>query len=182
MKIDVQYHPEFQTELELKSFYTPSPNSFYSVALIGAISDIKGYQLLQECAAYAMNFMLPIRFIVFGYTKDDFLLEEYSNINIVGNFKNFNDLRENLNKNPCDIAAFLSIWPETYSYTLSEALSLGLIPLGLNIGAIGERIKEIPGGVVLEPHATAKKIVLDYQGTSLLSRSILIFKCSTSEK
>ncbi len=159
LKIDVKYHPELKTEFELKSFDTLNPNSFYSVALIGAISDIKGYQLLQDCAAYAMNFMLPVKFIVFGYTKDDSSLEEYSNISVVGNFKSFDDLQKKILNNPCDIAAFLSIWPETYSYTLSEALLLGLIPLGLNIGAIGERIKQTPGGVVVEPHATAKEIV-----------------------
>ena len=162
LKIDVKYHPELDTKLTLQSYDSQlESSSYYRVGLIGAISDVKGYQLIQECADYAINFNLPIKFIIFGYTKDDSILEEYSNVNIVGNFNNFEDLQEKLTSYPCDIAAFLSIWPETYSYTLSEALLLGLIPFGLNIGAIGERIKNIPGGVVLEPHTPPKKIVIN---------------------
>ena len=161
LKIDVKYHPEFYQESTLSSYFPLESKSIYSVALIGAISDIKGYALIQECAAYALDFDLPIKFTIFGYTKDDLHLEEYSNINIVGAFKNLNELKEKLNQNPCDIAAFLSIWPETYSYTLSEALFLGLLPFGLNIGAIGERIRQVPGGLVIKPCATPKNIVLN---------------------
>ncbi|ELS02765.1 putative glycosyltransferase [Xenococcus sp. PCC 7305] len=162
VKIDVKYHPELDTEFTLQSYNSQSKSSLpFRVALIGAISDIKGYQILQECASYAINFNIPLEFVVFGYTKDDaLLLEEYPNIHIMGIFKNLDDLKEKLSTYPCDIVAFLSIWPETYSYTLSEALSLSLIPMGLNIGAIGERIKNIPGGVVLQPYLPPKKIVI----------------------
>ncbi|MGK7936151.1 MAG: hypothetical protein AB4206_10200, partial [Xenococcaceae cyanobacterium] len=45
------------------------------------------------------------------------------------------------------------------------------IPLGLNIGAIGERISQIPGGVVLEPHATPKKIVSEMIRLAEFSRA-----------
>ncbi|MGK7936897.1 MAG: tetratricopeptide repeat protein, partial [Xenococcaceae cyanobacterium] len=160
LAIDTKYHPEPEHEFRLQSSNSRNINlPYYSVALIGAISDIKGFELLQKCAAYANNFNLSLKFIVFGFTKEDSLLEEYANISLMGSFQNIEHLKQKLTKHPCDIAAFLSIWPETYSYTLSEALSLGLIPLGLNIGAIGERISQIPGGVVLEPHATPKKIV-----------------------
>jgi glycosyltransferase involved in cell wall biosynthesis len=42
-----------------------------------------------------------------------------------------------------DFAAFFSTWPETYCYTLSEALENGLYPFAFDIGAVGERVKNL---------------------------------------
>jgi glycosyltransferase involved in cell wall biosynthesis len=45
----------------------------------------------------------------------------------------------------------LSPWPETYSYTLSEAWRQGIPVIGSNLGAIAERIRSEGGGVVVDP-------------------------------
>jgi glycosyltransferase involved in cell wall biosynthesis len=41
------------------------------------------------------------------------------------------------------------VWPETFSYTLSEAWRLGLYPVALDIGAPAERIREIRAGTIV---------------------------------
>lgn len=43
----------------------------------------------------------------------------------------------------------LSVWPETFSYTLSEAWAAGLPVFGADQGAIAERIRQSGGGIVL---------------------------------
>jgi len=48
-------------------------------------------------------------------------------------------------------ALLLSPWPETYSYTLSEAWRQGIPVIGADLGAIGERIRAEGGGVVIDP-------------------------------
>ncbi|KAF1708916.1 hypothetical protein CSC70_12540 [Pseudoxanthomonas kalamensis DSM 18571] len=49
-----------------------------------------------------------------------------------------------------DLAAVLSIWPETYCHTLTECWAAGLPVVGIDIGAVGERIREQGGGWLLE--------------------------------
>jgi GT2 family glycosyltransferase/glycosyltransferase involved in cell wall biosynthesis/tetratricopeptide (TPR) repeat protein len=155
----IKPHPEELRQVTLASRNNLNSRENYRVALIGGISVIKGYDLLYQCALYALNFGYPLEFVIFGYTKDDPTLEELANVKIIGSFDDFMGLEVALLGYPCDISAFLSVWPETYSYTLSEALTLGLLPLGLNIGAIGERISKMPNGVVVDPDSSPKQIV-----------------------
>jgi GT2 family glycosyltransferase/glycosyltransferase involved in cell wall biosynthesis len=44
------------------------------------------------------------------------------------------------------IGAVLSIWPETYSHTLTEMWACGLPVVGIDLGAIGDRLREFKGG------------------------------------
>lgn len=48
-----------------------------------------------------------------------------------------------------DVAAILSIWPETYCHTLTECWASGLPVIGVDIGAVGERVREHGGGWLL---------------------------------
>jgi GT2 family glycosyltransferase/glycosyltransferase involved in cell wall biosynthesis len=45
-----------------------------------------------------------------------------------------------------DLGAVLSIWPETYCHTLTELWAAGLPVFGLDLGAVGERIRAHGGG------------------------------------
>ena len=157
--IEVKFHLEVEKTIALESKnISEKTRSTYRVALIGGISDAKGYSILLDVADYALRFSLPLNFIVFGKTKNDLLFDDMENVNILGPYKDFEELSDLHNSNPCDVSAFFSRWPETYSYTLSEALSLGLTPLSLNIGAIAERVRSIPGAVLLSPDAPSEKI------------------------
>jgi GT2 family glycosyltransferase/glycosyltransferase involved in cell wall biosynthesis len=48
------------------------------------------------------------------------------------------------------IAAVLSIWPETYCHTLTESWACGVPVLGVNLGAVGDRIAQHGGGWLAE--------------------------------
>jgi GT2 family glycosyltransferase/glycosyltransferase involved in cell wall biosynthesis len=61
------------------------------------------------------------------------------------------DLPRMLAEAAVDLVLLLSPWAETYSYTLSEAWRLGLPVVGSSLGAIGERISCLGGGVTVDP-------------------------------
>lgn len=128
-----------------------------SVAVIGAIGEHKGYEVLYECAKRALKDGLPIRFVVIGYTADDDELVKLPNVEITGKYETA-DLPYLIEQYDCSVAAFLSTWPETFSYTFSEALQNGLYPIAFDIGAIAERIKQYGFGKVVPLHSKPSEI------------------------
>jgi glycosyltransferase involved in cell wall biosynthesis len=61
------------------------------------------------------------------------------------------ELGELLRRNQIDVALLLSIWPETFCYTLTECWAAGIPVVGSRLGAIGERIRREGGGWVVDP-------------------------------
>ncbi len=49
----------------------------------------------------------------------------------------------------CHVALFASPWPETFMLTLSEAMHAGAVPVGPNLGAFGERVRDGENGLVV---------------------------------
>jgi hypothetical protein len=92
VNLQVKPHPETNEEVYLKSHNFKNQNSSYKIAVIGSISDIKGYKLIYDCASYALSFNFPIEFIIFGNTKDDIMLDELRNVTLTGAYKNFDEL------------------------------------------------------------------------------------------
>ena len=52
-----------------------------------------------------------------------------------------------------------SIWAETYCHTLTEMWSCGIPVLGMDIGAVGDRIRESGAGWLIDPASTAEEIL-----------------------
>lgn len=134
-----------------------SPGEPLRIAIIGAIGQHKGYELLLRCANDALMRRLPLSFHVFGYTCDDASLVKNDNVHLSGSYLP-EQLPDLLQKARCQVALFLSRWPETYSYTLSEAIACGLQPVVLDIGAPARRLRELGIGKVLALDATATQI------------------------
>ncbi|MEI9905151.1 MAG: hypothetical protein WDN06_15210 [Asticcacaulis sp.] len=57
------------------------------------------------------------------------------------------------------VALFLSPWPETYVYTLTEALSHGLTPVAYDLGAPGERLEALGVGELVAPDASHARLI-----------------------
>lgn len=55
-----------------------------------------------------------------------------------------------------DVALNLSIWPETYCISLSEAWQTGLIPIVSDIGALHDRVKDGENGFAVKLNSPAK--------------------------
>ena len=60
-----------------------------------------------------------------------------------------------------DLVALVSIWPETYSHTLTEAFALGVPVIATDIGAVAERVRRHGGGLLVpvdDPTAAADAV------------------------
>jgi len=56
------------------------------------------------------------------------------------------------------VGLILSIWPETYCHTLTELWSCGVPVIAFDTGAVGERLRETPGGWLVK-EMTADKVL-----------------------
>ena len=135
----------------------PISSAVTRVAVIGALGINKGSALLLDCARDALKRDLPIHFHLFGFAADDAALRRLGNLRMSGEYKR-EDLPRLLADNPCDIALFLSIWPETYCYALSDAYAAGLYPIALGFGALEERIAAAKVGTLLPRDSAAPAI------------------------
>jgi GT2 family glycosyltransferase/glycosyltransferase involved in cell wall biosynthesis len=140
----VKPHPEALQSVTLQG---PAKGPVINVAFVGAIGIHKGYDYLIGCADFALAHKLPIKFHVVGYTRNDVEAKLRSNIVVHGKYSR-PELATILKKSKCNIAAILSVWPETFSYTFSEAISAGLKVIAFDLGAPAERLQPGSGELV----------------------------------
>jgi GT2 family glycosyltransferase/glycosyltransferase involved in cell wall biosynthesis len=154
-----RYYPEVHFEVsphedldrEAPSLRMPIllPDERLRVAVIGAIGKLKGFDVLHACATDAHKRGLPLEFILMGYSMHDRLLEE-SGVSITGRYHEHEGL-DRLHELSAHVAWLPSLWPETYSYTLSLALREGLPVFAFDLGAIARRLRALGRGQGLMP-------------------------------
>ncbi len=141
-RIAVRPHPETPPRTSPPtSRATSVPGQPLRVAVIGAIGPHKGSHVLEDCARHAREAGLPLHFTVVGYTDRDDTLRELG-VTITGRY-GADELPGLLAANggePYHLAFLPAVWPETYSYTLSEAVLAGLYPVIFDLGAPAERM------------------------------------------
>ncbi len=154
--LQVRPHPEWIGEPEWRT-EALAGGATVRVATIGRLSGHKGLRVVRECAAHALEWNLPLQFVVVGSTSDDSEFSQLPNVEITGPYEDgdVDDLVERLDVR---VALLPSVWPETYSYTLSIAMRCGLIPVAFNLGAISERLRAAKTGVLL-PLGTAASAI-----------------------
>jgi glycosyltransferase involved in cell wall biosynthesis len=146
LNLTVKPHPESVPQ----RFAAPierQPNETLRVAIIGAIGPHKGSLQLLRCAEDAARRKLPIKFVLCGYT-DNAEFRNLPTVEVTGAFTE-EDLPQLLTLRRCHLAFFPAVWPETYSYTLSQAFFAGLYPVAFDIGAIASRIRAAGWGQIL---------------------------------
>lgn len=116
------------------------------VAVPGAIGEQKGFGLLIECAEDARRRDLPIEFRVVGYTAYD-PGAEAAGIEVLGRYEP-EDAEQVLADAECDVALLPSLTPETWCFTLSSVLRVGLFPVVFDLGALAERVRAARYGAV----------------------------------
>lgn len=110
------------------------------VLVIGAISRIKGYDVVRGLAAVARDQGLPLKVQLLGYSMDDPQLAE-TGVVLLGRYFD-NELPERIEACDPHVIFIPSIWPETYCYVLSGALLSGRRIAVFDLGAQGERTRE----------------------------------------
>jgi len=117
-------------------------DEFFHIAFIGNLIMIKGKAIVKELIKYASELNNNIYFHLFGFSDPDFFHEnEYKNFIDHGKYHR-PELGKLLKDNNIKLVCIFSIWPETYSYTLTESIANNIPVLGIDKGAVGQRIKD----------------------------------------
>jgi GT2 family glycosyltransferase/glycosyltransferase involved in cell wall biosynthesis len=152
--ITVQPHPESAKGIATQ----PRAGSDDEIVLLGAIGPHKGSGTLLEIARRARLTHPHLHFRVIGYTDIDKQLKAVGNVTITGKYKP-EELARHLREAKGRLGLFLPAWPETYSYTLSELVGHGFIPMVPDIGAPAERVRAAKYGVVFPFPADAEAVL-----------------------
>lgn len=113
------------------------------IAVLGALSQIKGADLLEACAEDAAKRGLPLRFELIGFAYRHLATAPKTALTVHGRYED-QHLVDLLRYHGPHMVWFPAVWPETYSYTLSAALTAGLPVAVPDIGAFKERIAGRP--------------------------------------
>ncbi|WP_191602244.1 glycosyltransferase [Marinomonas algicola] len=147
-KVTTVYHQEGK-HLR-KDFKTVSPQlssdhngKTLNVLVIGALSKIKGADLLENLAVHCKNNHLDIQFTLTGYAYRNLLTLPDSHLHVEGRYNESNlltSIEDKILNHQVDAIWFTALWPETFSYTLSTAIESGLPIIAPDIGAFPERL------------------------------------------
>jgi GT2 family glycosyltransferase len=140
-----------------------------SVAVIGAISIAKGYEILLAAARDAAWRALPLRFVLVGYSCDDRRLLETGRVFATGEYR-ADELPALIASQRADFAFLPSVWPETWCFALSEAWQAGLDVAAFDLGAQAERIRATGRGWVLPLGLTPAALNNTFFNLSTLAR------------
>lgn len=98
--------------------------SFIVVGIIGNIINIKGKNILENILNYYTNDS-SIKIVVFGHVISDICINKHS-------YDNISELNNLLSIHKPNVLLELSLWPETYSYTLTLSMITDLPILFFN--------------------------------------------------
>ncbi len=139
--IQVWGHPETE---RLRHLPRPTAgNGYCKLLVLGALSREKGIGLLEACARDAHERGLPLLFRLLGEAKEAVVQWPQLPLSVAGPYEP-RALADLLRMERADMIFFPCTWPETYSYTLSEAMQTGLPIAAPNLGAFTERLAAYP--------------------------------------
>lgn len=122
----------------------------YKVVVLGALSSEKGLALVEQLAQLAQKQAPGLRVVLLGYPTEP----TQAPVIIRGNYQ-AQELPELLALEKPDAIWFPAQVPETYSFTLSQAMASGVPIVSADIGALGERLRHYPSHRLLVPTAPA---------------------------
>lgn len=124
----------------------PSKDEPLRIAVIGALSPVKGADLLEAVSLDCAKNNIAVKFKLFGYAYRH--LSGGDHLDVSGKYAT-DDLPRMLEQWKPHLVWFPAQWPETYSYTLSQCMHLGLPVVATNLGAIAQRLSTRPYSWVL---------------------------------
>ena len=144
--IDVVPHAE--ERLEIPTMRPSADASVITVVTIGAIGAHKGSRIILSLARDARTRKLPIRYHVVGYSDISKTMVG-AGVDETGRFLKTRDAMQAVASLRPQLILLPSIWPETWSYTLSMSLAIGIMPVVFDIGAPADRVRDEGFGVIL---------------------------------
>ena len=124
------------------------PDGGMRVAVVGRLWPQKGSRVIEALAAASRARELPLAITLVGSSDIDDRLRRLGVV-VTGAYRRESDAIDHLRNLSPDFLFIPSVWPETFCYTLSFAEALGLRAVAFDLGAQGERVRAMAGGVVL---------------------------------
>ncbi|WP_227322239.1 glycosyltransferase [Acidisoma silvae] len=115
------------------------------ICVVGAIGQEKGFKILLDAARWVQRKGLDIEFRIVGYTCNDRALLETGCVYITGGYQEA-EVISLIKAQDAAFAFFPAVWPETWSFVLSQCWEANLPVLAFDIGAPAERIRQTGGG------------------------------------
>lgn len=158
-----------------------------NVAIPGVFNEAKGgrclIEVMRRCADYEIYFKILGR-------ADPYFEEQ---IKLIGSkrivVQNGYDQTEIIHlMSDCDVSLHLSIWPETYMLSLTEAWQAGLVPIVTALGAPGERVTDGVDGFIVPPSdsnaavACLTRLLLDRAILTSMREAVQAKEFTTPEK
>lgn len=150
----IPHKPHFLPPLNKKSKTTKTLN----IGLLGVLCYKKGLDIVKQLVSYIEKENLDIRIKLIGISDEEINSNVFS---CTGRYGREELPRLTLEE---DIDLFLipSIWPETFSYTASEVMSMNMPIAVFPIGAPVERVMHYKKGLILsgsEPETVIRELV-----------------------
>ena len=133
------------------------PGETLRVAVLGALNQDKGLDVLRDCAHAARARALPIEFVLVGYSVDDDALME-AGVFVTGQFA-AGEAMELLQREKPGLGFLPSVAPETWCYALTTLWEAGLDVLSFDLGAQAERTRATGRGRLLPLGVPADRIL-----------------------
>ena len=148
--------PHAETIHPALSQHREQSRSRLKVAVVGALSLIKGFEVVEAVIRLAEARQLPLDFVVIGSTERPF----YSGCPalVTGPYQR-DALPGILLRERPDGFLFAPQIPETFSYALSACLATGLPIVATRFGAFEERLNSVPHAQLLPKDADAETVL-----------------------
>jgi len=117
------------------------------LAFLGNFLHYKGNRTFLQLVKYFKT-SDSVRFSIIGNIFDPSLLPSNKNLNIAGGYTR-DKIVTTINEVSPDLVMLLSNWPETFSYTLSEAIASGVPVIATDGGALRERVSKEAAGFLV---------------------------------
>lgn len=118
------------------------------ILILGELLDHKGFHLFnQVCDRLGKT----ADFYLLGCGDSGRIYKHKPYVKVISYYQR-SELPSIVNELQIDLGLLLSTWTETFSYTLSELMLMGIPTLATNIGSFADRIKDGVNGFLVEPN------------------------------
>lgn len=130
------------------------------IGIVGSVYSVpKGKLVVQELLRLLPE-ELPISII--GATKKQIGMIRRNNTNYLGKYRQA-DLQKIVEREEISLIVFPSIWPETFSYLVSEQIAMDIPIICFDMGAQAEKVRAYRRGIVVQNISEMVKKIIEFR-------------------
>jgi hypothetical protein len=135
------------------------------IGVIGALTVSKGSSIISKLAEYieAHDLQIPISIVGSSHVPAE------NNVRVLGTY-NHAELPQIVQREGINVILMASIIPETFSYTISEAIQMDMPIVAFDIGAQGARVKQYKLGKVVPLNSSPEAILEAIQSVLITAK------------